>query len=229
MHKTGRYIWLDIVWRPVHDASGNVVALQTWSRDITEAREYQRRLEETERRLRREQEMLAQANRQLAELAASDALTGLRNRGAFEERLEEEVERARRHGRPLSLLLLDIDRFKEYNDTFGHLAGDAVLRSVGSILARKVRATDFAARYGGEELAVILPDTDSNGALELAERLRKAVESAPWTDRSITVSVGVASLGDRVESAKDLLDAADRALYRSKERGRNLVTNAAGD
>jgi diguanylate cyclase (GGDEF)-like protein len=124
---------------------------------------------------------------------------------------------------------LDIDRFKEYNDTFGHLAGDAVLRSVGSILARKVRATDFAARYGGEELAVILPDTDSNGALELAERLRKAVESAPWTDRSITVSVGVASLGDRVESAKDLLDAADRALYRSKERGRNLVTNAAGD
>jgi diguanylate cyclase (GGDEF)-like protein/PAS domain S-box-containing protein len=228
MHKTGRYVWLDIVWRPVHDSNGNVVALQSWSRDITEAREYQRRLEEAERRLRREQEMLAQANRQLAELAATDTLTGLRNRGAFEERLEEEVGRARRHGRPLSLLLLDIDRFKEYNDSFGHLAGDGVLRSVGGILARNVRATDFAARYGGEELAVILPDTESKGALELAERLRKAVENAPWTDRSITVSVGVASLGDGVESAKDLLDAADRALYRSKERGRNLVTISAG-
>jgi diguanylate cyclase (GGDEF)-like protein/PAS domain S-box-containing protein len=226
MHKSGRYVWLDIVWRPMHGANGEIVALQSWSRDITEAREYQQRLEEAERRLRREQEKLAQANRHLIELATTDALTGLRNRGAFEERLNDEVARTRRSGRPLSLLLLDIDRFKEYNDTFGHLRGDAVLRTLGSIVARTVREVDFAARYGGEEFAVILPDTERVGACELAERLRAAVEGADWQDREITISVGVAALGEGVRDAESLLNAADKALYRSKEEGRNRVSVA---
>jgi diguanylate cyclase (GGDEF)-like protein/PAS domain S-box-containing protein len=227
LHKTGKHIWLDMMWRAVFNREGKVVRLQASSRDITERKEYERRLEEAQRKLKVQQERLVEANARLEALASLDGLTGLKNRRAFEDRLEEEVSRARRHGHPLSLILLDIDHFKSYNDTFGHPKGDEVLRRVGRLLARTMRDTDFAARYGGEEFAIILSNTERDGAHQGAERLRQAIEQASWDDRAITASVGVASFSAEVNTSEALLEYADRALYRSKELGRNKVTMAA--
>jgi len=227
LHKTGRHIWLDMMWRSVTDSAGNVVRLQASSRDITESKQYERRLEDAQRKLRQQQEMLQEVNNRLADLASLDALTQLRNRRAFEERLEDEVRRARRHGVALSLVLLDVDHFKSYNDTFGHPRGDEVLRAIGRTLRRTIRATDCAARYGGEEFAVILPNTDRDGAATAAESIRLAIAGAAWEDRAITASIGVATFGPDAGTTDALIDAADRALYRSKQQGRDRVTLAA--
>ena len=208
----------------LYDESGAVVQLQVSSRDITDSKQYERKLEDAQRKLRLQQGMLQDANSKLSELASVDGLTGLRNRRAFEERIEDETRRWRRHGSDVSLVLLDIDHFKPYNDTFGHPKGDEVLRSVGRLLRRSLRATDFAARYGGEEFAIILPNTDAPGSLVVAEQLRRAIETATWEDRSITASIGVATLGGAITNAEELVDHADRALYRSKQEGRNRVT-----
>ncbi len=226
LHKTGKHIWLDMMWRAVFNRDGKVVRLQASSRDITERKEYEKRLEEAQRKLKVQAERLAEANSQLAELAAKDGLTGLKNRGAFEERLQEEVARARRHGHALSLILIDIDHFKSYNDTFGHPKGDEVLRNVGRLLQHLMRDTDFAARYGGEEFAIILPNTDREGAQQVAERLRHTIESATWDDRAITASVGAATFSREIDRPELLLEHADKALYKSKETGRNRVTLA---
>ncbi|MCW3062776.1 MAG: domain S-box/diguanylate cyclase domain, partial [Capsulimonas sp.] len=137
---------------------------------------------------------LERANGQLETLATTDGLTGLKNHRAFQERLSEEVSRAARYQTPLSLILLDVDRFKEYNDAHGHPAGDEVLKSVARILQNSARNTDFAARYGGEEFVLILHQTDMEGATEFAERLRVLVEGHPWLMRDVTASFGVACL-----------------------------------
>jgi diguanylate cyclase (GGDEF)-like protein/PAS domain S-box-containing protein len=226
LHKTGKHLWLEMMWRAVLDAEGRIVTLQASSRDITERKDYERQLEDTRRKLQANHESLVEANARLAALAAQDGLTGLKNRRAFEERLHEELSRIRRSQRPVSLLLLDIDHFKPFNDSFGHPRGDEVLRAVARILARSIRDTDVAARYGGEEFAVILPDTDADGALLMGERLRLAVESAPWTERGITMSVGTATATSHLSTIETLVDHADRALYRSKQGGRNRVTVA---
>ena len=224
MHKTGRHLWLEMMWRSVLNEAGQVTQLQVSSRDITESKQNERRLEEAQRKLQQQQDMLHDANSKLTELAAVDGLTQLRNRRAFQERLEDETRRWRRHGNDVSLVLLDIDHFKLYNDTFGHPKGDEVLRAVGRLLRRSLRASDFAARYGGEEFAIILPNTNEAGALHVAEALRRAIESATWEDRAITASVGVATMSEGISTADELVDAADRALYRSKQAGRNRVT-----
>jgi diguanylate cyclase (GGDEF)-like protein len=168
--------------------------------------------------------MLQGVNSRLSELATLDSLTRLRNRRAFEERLEDETRRWRRHGSDVSLVLLDIDHFKAYNDSFGHPRGDEVLRAVGQLLRGSLRAADFAARYGGEEFAIILPNTDRAGSLIVAEQLRRAIEEATWDDRPITASIGVATMSDEISTGEELVDYADRALYRSKQAGRNCVT-----
>jgi diguanylate cyclase (GGDEF)-like protein/PAS domain S-box-containing protein len=227
LHKTGKHIWLEMMWRAVFNREGKVVRLQASSRDITERKEYEKRLEETQRKLKARTDQLEEAKIQLEALAALDGLTGLKNRRAFQDRLQEEISRSRRHGHPLSLILLDIDHFKSYNDTFGHPKGDEVLRAVGKLLSRTMRDTDFAARYGGEEFAIILPNTDRAGAEQVAERLRSAIAAAEWDDRAITASVGTASFSSDVNNVDALLEHADRALYRSKEAGRNRVTVAA--
>ncbi len=166
--------------------------------------------------------------------AATDALTGLANRRQFEERLLAEVDRTRRFPAPLGLMMLDIDHFKQVNDRFGHQAGDDVLRAVAGAVSACARDIDVAARYGGEEMAVLLPGADTAGALAAAERLRKAVQELDTGIRDadgdpvrVTVSLGVASLGEGPADGDDLVAQADAALYRAKRAGRNRSEAAA--
>ncbi len=225
LHKSGRHVWVETSWRPILNRTGKIVRLQAASRDVTERREYERQLEEAHAKLRAQQDHLKDANSRLEALASLDSLTGLKNRRAFEERLQEEISRARRSKECFALLLLDIDHFKNFNDSFGHPRGDDVLKSVSRVLSRSVRDADFVARHGGEEFAIILPDTDRDAAKLMGERLRVAIEENAWDARPITVSVGAAAWFDGA-SAESLIDQADRALYRSKQGGRNLVTLA---
>jgi diguanylate cyclase (GGDEF)-like protein len=165
--------------------------------------------------------------RRVATQASTDSLTGLANRRMFDEELALEWRRADRVGDSLALVLLDLDDFKRVNDAHGHQAGDAVLRAVGEILGSGVRQVDLAGRYGGEEFALILPETDLAGAQRLAERLRVALENAateiPSGDTlTTTASFGVAVKGE-LESAEDLVAAADEALYAAKRAGKNRV------
>ncbi len=186
---------------------------------IAERRRYERQLQEYQRTL--EEHLATEAERSI-----TDALTGLKNRRALLERLGEEVSRSQRYGGPLSLVMIDVDQFKPFNDTFGHPAGDAVLEQVARVLGDHSRATDFVARYGGEEFAILLPSTDREGALVLAERFRRAVEGAGWLQRDVTVSVGVATMTGAEAGAASLVALADEALYRAKEAGRNRVEEA---
>lgn len=160
---------------------------------------------------------------EFAQLSVTDPLTGLLNRRYIEERLGEELNRAGRTGDPLSILMLDVDEFKSYNDRFGHPAGDAALRIIGDILARNLRGADVAARYGGEEFSVLLPETTSEEAVAIAERIRKQVEQTEFPKRKVTVSIGICSLSEMITTADRLIDAADKALYRSKNEGRNRI------
>ncbi len=161
-------------------------------------------------------------------LANIDALTGCLNRRAFMEKLERELERVGRYNVELSILMIDVDRFKRFNDTMGHLAGDSVLRQLGDLLRTEARSVDLAARYGGEEFVIVLPDTEPEGALIFAERVRQAVATTEFTDTgdelTVTVSIGVASVDRESESTPETLIAlADEALYRAKHDGRNRV------
>ncbi len=165
---------------------------------------------------------LVRANTSLATLAATDPLTGLKNRRAFDDELAHNVAIAERFGLPLSFLLVDLDRFKLINDTFGHVAGDEVLRSLAPLLKARLRAVDIAARYGGEEFAVLLPGTPLAGALVVADKIRRDVESAPWEGKQVTISVGVAAF-DLGGDGSVLVHQADDALYRAKAAGRNRV------
>jgi diguanylate cyclase (GGDEF)-like protein len=165
--------------------------------------------------------------------ASSDELTGLRNRRFFEEQAGREVEISRRYGRPMSVVLLDVDHFKGFNDTHGHAQGDEVLRAIGRTLAATVRSVDLPARYGGEELVVLCPDTDAAGAAGLAERIRRAVAEIHlgegWTQPlpHVTCSLGVAAFRSGDDQLADILTRADQGLYAAKAAGRNRVTSWA--
>jgi diguanylate cyclase (GGDEF)-like protein len=162
------------------------------------------------------------ANAQLSALATTDGMTGLANHRAFQEELARQVARVQRASTPLSLLLMDVDHFKQYNDTFGHPAGDEVLKSVGRILQQMVREGDFAARYGGEEFAIILPDTEAETAMHVAERIRATVGSHAFAHRRVTLSMGISSYC-MPEAAATMLQRADTALYAAKAEGRNRI------
>jgi len=170
-------------------------------------------------------EKLARQNERLTELAAIDELTGAKNRRRFREDLELLFAQADRLGSRLSLIMLDLDHFKEYNDTFGHPAGDEVLHWVGSTLRAAVRSHDVVARYGGEEFVMLLPATAEDEALDVAERLRSAIACRPWPHRKMTASLGVGTVGPATPNAAALVDQADRALYQSKQAGRNRITH----
>jgi diguanylate cyclase (GGDEF)-like protein len=169
---------------------------------------------------------------QMERLATTDGLTGLLNRRTFNAQITARLREAQRYRRPLSLLLLDVDHFKKVNDTYGHPAGDAVLRGVAQLAQQQARETDLVARYGGEEMALVLPETDARGALVIGERIRAAVAAAQHPTEQgalkVTLSVGVATWPGAGEDAAGLIESADRALYRAKQGGRNRVEAARG-
>lgn len=188
---------------------------------------------ETHLRLRRLRAELQEKNAILEKLSTTDSLTGLRNRRWVADVLTLEVLRATRYGTPLSILMADLDHFKRINDEHGHLAGDAVLVHVAEIVLALLRSTDVAGRYGGEELIVLLPQTDVDGAAALAERIRVAVESSPCESGEgerlpVTVSIGVTRL-ERGEDARRVVARADAALYEAKGAGRNRVETLLAD
>jgi len=165
--------------------------------------------------------------RKMEKLATTDGLTGLNNHRTFQEFMDKELERAQRYNRPLSFLLTDIDHFKSFNDTYGHPVGDMVLREVAACIRNAVRTNDIPARYGGEEFAVIVPESDENGAAIIAERIRKSVEGRVIMNEGkelrVTISIGCASFPPHAQTKQDIIDCADKALYAAKRGGRNRV------
>lgn len=174
---------------------------------------------------------LREANRKIVDIARRDALTGLFNRGHFDMALDREFKRLQRTGLPLSLIMADIDYFKDYNDTYGHQAGDECLRAVADVIRRAGgRTADLAARYGGEEFVLILPDTDARGAMVIADQVQRYMRGIAISHESskvseiVTLSLGVATVApDRGMKPGTLVEMADKALYRSKAGGRNRV------
>ncbi len=192
-----------------------------------------RRRTAVEAELRVTQQQLLDSNQQLERLALNDALTGLANRRCFDETLAQEVLRAQREGTSLALLMIDIDYFKLYNDTYGHLAGDACLREVGHVLQACVRRPgDLVARYGGEEIGVILPNTDREGATEVARQMLERLSQRDIPHQSspfgrVTVSIGISAVpGAQLQRWQAVIDAADQALYSAKGAGRSQIACA---
>jgi diguanylate cyclase (GGDEF)-like protein len=179
-------------------------------------------------KVKRLQDELIVKNVTLERLSSVDALTGLRTRRYVFDVLSVEFLRARRYGTPLSVLMADLDNFKAFNDEFGHPGGDTVLRGVSELLLAMLRNTDVAGRYGGEELIVVMPQSEATGAAALAERWRSGVEAKKFVmpdgrETSVTVSIGIAPFTSDWESPEDLITAADGALYLAKDRGRNRI------
>jgi diguanylate cyclase (GGDEF)-like protein len=201
--------------------------------DVSEQFEYRSELEARVRERDAARSELEQKNRQLVELneqlsmmALTDATTGIKNRRAFQEKLDEEAERAQRYNNRLALVLIDIDRFKQYNDTHGHPAGDHALKGFAQVLVEVCRKSDTAARYGGEEFAIILPNTSSRDAGLLGDRIRAALANTVFGAQGLTASIGCAEFLPGPDAKERLVAAADEALYRSKNGGRDRVTVA---
>jgi diguanylate cyclase (GGDEF)-like protein len=205
--------------RLVEDLSAKNQALLEMNRDL-------------EAKINERTHELAEANSRLAQLAVTDGLTGLYNHRHFHERLALEIERSQRNGLPLSLLMIDVDHFKYYNDHHGHPAGDELLRELARILGDGRRRNDFVARYGGEEFAIVLVDTNKLTAGRVAARLRQRVAEQPFPHASaqpggcLSMSVGVAAFPDDASGVESLVRAADAALYQGKRGGRNCVVLA---
>ncbi len=181
-------------------------------------------------RLRVNNKELEEVNSVLREMAIRDGLTNLYNHRYFHESMAVEVARSQRYGREFSMIFFDVDYFKKFNDTHGHPKGDAVLETIGNILQQRLRTTDIACRYGGEEFVLMLAETPKEGAVMLAEDLRQQIEQHAFQGEEtqpngkLTVSIGVATYPEDGESSSILLQKADEALYKSKENGRNRVT-----
>lgn len=213
----GDYVWIRDVVHVMRDASGEVEALVGFMFDISERK--------------KTEEKLAKLQKELEELSFKDGLTGVANRRMFDSVMQVEWSNARRHSQPLSIIMFDIDYFKQYNDLHGHLQGDECLKKVARLLAGGAsRSRDFFARYGGEEFVMVLPETDAEAAAVVAERCRKLVfkeqieHGASPVGQLLTVSMGTAtvtpSADDRLE---DFVESADRQLYRAKQGGRDQV------
>jgi diguanylate cyclase (GGDEF)-like protein/PAS domain S-box-containing protein len=200
-----------------------------YTEKIRERDLYARELQVVRDLYREKLKVIDEMREEALRLSYTDDLTGIYNHRFFIEQLAREVERHKRYSTPLSLLMIDIDYFKHYNDTNGHLAGDEVLRAIAILIERGVRQTDIVARYGGEEFSAILTNTGREGALEIAERIRKNVSDTRFPNESaqpnkdLTVSVGVATFSPSISTLTDLIREADHTLYRAKNGGRNRV------
>lgn len=205
------YMSQDFTLMPIKDSSGTVTSVVVTLFDSTDVSIYKMAHQEALERL----EVISQV----------DALTGLYNRGHWEKMLRIEVERVKRYGGELTLILFDLDHFKKVNDTYGHLGGDEVLKQVAVVVKESIREHDIGGRYGGEEFGVILPSTSIEGAITVAERLKKkAMDSLVTHDGQeikFTISQGISTYKDGLEDHDKLLAMADEALYVSKEKGRN--------
>ena len=223
---------------PITNTRGKVTHISGTARDLTSFlhaqqsleqlnRELEARVEERTQALNRANAELRETNQVLERLAAIDSLTELANRRCFFEHATTEVMRAQRYGRPLALQMLDLDHFKDINDRYGHAAGDDVLQRLAAVLRANLRHNDMAARIGGEEFVVLLPETQLEDAALQAERMRGAVEEIrlPYgpEDQRLTVSIGVAALSIGELSPEPMLTRADSALYKAKAGGRNRV------
>lgn len=231
-----------VQWARVHTTSGATHIIETIT-DITALKRQQQETERLVTKLSATNRDLIQANQLLQDQSVRDSLTGLYNHSHFEQTLVHLCALALRSMRPLSLLFVDLDNFKQINDMYGHTTGDQVLREIGWLLDSQqgpsrgiARASDFAARYGGEEFALILPDTSMDGALSAAERLRHRVTTLTMLPElsaltapsfSLTCSVGVASFPIHADNPTDLVNAADAAVYAAKRAGKNCVRMAA--
>ncbi len=220
--KSGEIYWAHTTISPINDDSGEISHYICIQEDFTERHNLRQELRKT--------------NRRLAKEAKIDALTELPNRRYFDEIYQRELAHVRRFGGSLSLLMIDIDYFKNYNDAFGHTRGDECLQKLAELIDRNlVRSNDFVARYGGEEFVVILPGTDRAGAQQVADRIRLAVEAAeiehPDSECAdvVTVSIGAASYEAEDYPDYDLLEEADAALYSAKKEGRNRVCAVSAD
>ena len=211
---TEEIMYQNVTLNPLASSDGGVGHLCIILYDVTDIATHKTRLES--------------ANEELAKLSRTDRLTELNNRGYWEECLAAEFQRYGRYGTRSTLIMFDIDHFKKVNDTYGHQAGDAVLRVVSETLRKSIRTTDVAGRYGGEEFGVILAATNEEGGVYFAERLRSAIEKLVVTydgqDIRFTISLGVAEADEGLESYAMWLECADKALYASKEGGRNRHT-----
>ena len=214
----GRTVNWDVHKYPLVDASGGR-SVACAALDVTKERE-------AEREVRQVQQELQVANGKLRTLSLTDALTGLMNRRALEDCLERELARCIRSQAQLCLLMLDVDHFKSFNDSFGHVQGDETLRKISALIQKWTRKGDLVARYGGEEFLAILPDTSAIEAIQIAKRLCEAIAEAAWEHRVITTSIGVATLDERTLSMTSFLNEVDQALYAAKRRGRNQVCAA---
>ena len=221
---TGIRSWLGVPLNMYGDCEG-VVAVQSTKVGAFQP-EHQRLLESLALQI-----AAALQNAHLYELAMVDGLTGLFVRRYFDARIAEEIERSRRYGTPFSVIMLDVDDFKNLNDSHGHLVGDRVLRAIANVIKAQVRGVDTAARYGGEEMSMILPRTDMVGAYNLAERIREAIaemrvttDDEPPKALGVTASLGIAAFPEsKAQTGEDLVRRADRALYRAKKTGKNRV------
>ncbi|MGC8845917.1 MAG: GGDEF domain-containing protein [Candidatus Hydrogenedens sp.] len=184
---------------------------------------YQQQLDDAQKKLKEQEQVLEKLSRD----ANTDFLTQVNNRAAFDKRLNEEFTRYKRYGHTFSIILMDLDHFKDVNDTYGHLAGDRVLRAVASLLNDEKRASDFLARYGGEEFALILPGIDANSALVVADKLRKKVETTTFRYENYSIhtslSAGITTVLPEDQTPTDVLKRADDATYEAKNKGRNQV------
>jgi diguanylate cyclase len=191
---------------------------------LRKAESANKELEEVKAELMATNESMADANRMLLLASQTDGLTGLPNHRSIHESLADEIEWAQSKGDPVTLCLFDVDHFKSFNDTFGHLAGDDCLRLLAKIVRECLRGGDILGRYGGEEFAVIFRRTSLGEALFVAERIRSVIESTDFGHRKVTVSLGIASSDEVGESVNELIQAADEALYSSKRTGRNKTS-----
>ena len=210
---TEEYMFQNLTISPITAPNGEVEKVCLLIYDVTEFASSKRALE--------------RANEQLAKLSMTDRLTGLLNRGTWENLVDAEYERFRRYGQATSLVMFDIDHFKPVNDTYGHLAGDEVIRHTAEVTRNNIRQSDSAGRYGGEEFGIILPETDAENARVICERIREAIENSTVSttagDIRYTVSMGIAQLTETPENYMQWMQKADEALYKAKESGRNKV------
>jgi len=212
-HKNGDRVWIENVLRAIRDADGRVVGLQGVSRDVTKRRQMEAALRESVERLE--------------ELSITDSLTGLYNQRHFYNTLAVEMTRAQRYGRPLSLMMIDIDDFKDFNDSYGHMEGDRVIEQIGATIRRCTRKPDLACRYGGEEFVVLLPETSAFQAAVMAERMRvefraHSFHPRPGTAVHKTISIGISQC-EKGEESRSFLSRADSYMYEAKRRGKDRV------